>query len=72
MTKATTVAEIMSLAESHARAQGITEQEALDNLAEQYEMICFLGMWDDPTAEVLVPDSLPVAAIRFPAGIIIY
>ena len=72
MTKATTVAEIMSLAESRAHAQGITEQEALDALHQEYTMLCFLGMWDDPTAEVLVPDSLPVAAIRFPAGIIIY
>jgi len=71
MTKATTVAEIMSLAESHARAQGITEQEALDNLAEQYEMICFLGMWSCPTAEVWVPDAMPVPGSRVP-GMIIY
>jgi len=71
MTKATTVAEIMSLAESHARAQGITEQEALDNLAEQYEMICILGMWSCPTAEVWVPDAMPVPGSRVP-GMIIY
>lgn len=71
MTKATTVLEVMHLAEARARAQGISEQEALDALSAEYEMICFLGAWSCPTAEVWVPDAMPVPGSRVP-GIIIY
>ena len=65
--KATTVREINALVDLTARANDISEEEAWCEIRQRYEMICFMGTWDCPDAEVLVPDSMPVAAMRMPA-----
>jgi len=70
--KATTVREIDRLVQDVARQRGITVEAALDAVKAQYDMVCFMGMWDNPQAEVLVPDSMPVASGRAPVAYVIY
>lgn len=53
--KATTVREVKRFAED----QGKT----LDEVGREWDMLCFMGQWENDDAEVLVPDGMPVAGI---------
>lgn len=57
--KATTVREVKEA----ARRLDLTMEE----LKQRYQMVAFLGAWDDDEAEVLVPDGFPTGQ-RVPVG----
>ncbi len=71
MTKATTVGAINKYVETVARAEEIPLGDAWAKVEQQYQMICFMGAWDNPSTEVMVPDSMPVSGMRMP-GVKIY
>ena len=71
MGKATTIGEVRAYVQDVARAKGITPEEALEQVEQEYEMVCFMGAWHNPHAEVWVPDSMPVSGMTIP-GIVIY
>ena len=52
--RGTTVREIKKF----AKDQGMTLQEVW----EEYDLYCFMGMWDNDDADVIVPDHFPTVA----------
>lgn len=61
--KATTVREVKRFAKDDGKT--------LDELAKEWDMLCFMSQWENDDAEVLVPDGMPVAGTVLP-GVKVY
>lgn len=61
--KSTTVREVKRFAAD--------QKKTLAQVQQEWDMLCFMGMWDNDDAEVLVPDTMPVAGLSL-SGVKVY